>query len=1057
MVALRDEAAEAMEGAIAIVGMAGRFPGARDLDELWANLRQGVESVRFLDAAEMRRLGVPEARIADPAWVPAVAMPEGIEEFDAPFFGINPREAEILDPQQRLFLETCWSALEDAGATPDGQEGVVSVYAGATTSTYLLFHLARNPQVLATVDPLQLLVGNAIDSLTTRVSYKLGLKGASHAVQCACSTSLVAVHLACQSLLDQECDLALAGGVSLNLAQRGGYLHQADSILSPDGHCRAFDAAARGTVFGGGAGVVVLKRLEDALAARDTIRAVIRGSAVNNDGAAKVGYTAPSVEGQAGVVAEALSVSGVDPETIGYLEGHGTGTALGDPIEIQALARAFRPATAKTGFCALGTIKANVGHLDIASGVAGLIKAVLTLEHGEIPPLPHFERPNPRADFAASPVYVNRELRPWPRGAAPRRAAVSSFGFGGTNAHVVLEEAPAVAEKRGREGAGRPHLLVWSAKTEAALEGATERLARHLAAHPEADLESVSYTLLAGRRTFAHRRCAVARGGEELPPRALTAFDPVAPHDRPIAFLFPGQGAQHPGMGRGLYDAEPVYREWIDRAAGRLQPLLGLDLRTLLFPAAGGEEEAGRKLGRTRFTQPALFAVEHALARLWLAKGVVPSALLGHSIGEYVAASLAGVFSFEDALELVAERGRLIDELPEGSMLAVPLAEGEALALAAESAGALDLAAVNEPGRSVLAGSAGAIEALAAALAAKGVAARPLRTSHAFHSAAMDPAVEPFVARVRRVRLSPPAIPFVSNVTGAWIRPEEATDPAYWGRHLRSTVRFGDGVAALLAEPGRILLEAGPGTTLSTLAARRGGGRPAIASLPAAGAGGGAAADLDAFTLALGRLWLAGHPLDVEALFAGREPRRVPLPTYPFERHRYWIEAGIEAGAGASAGSAAPAGAPARPAPATPSEGTAGGQELHPRPSLATPFVAPRTELEAEIAGLWRALLGLREVGVDDGFLELGGDSLLATQLLSRLRSDLAVELPLERIFAEPTVAGIAAAVVAARAASVEESELARLLSEIGGLSEEEVERELAAGGVEAGRGGPNG
>ncbi|HEY3567837.1 MAG TPA: polyketide synthase, partial [Thermoanaerobaculia bacterium] len=462
---------EDLEEAVAVVGMAGRFPGARDLKEFWRNLRAGVESVRFLSREEMAALGAPAGAAEDPAWVPAVAMPDGIDEFDAPFFGISHREAEILDPQQRLFLEACWAALEDAGHAPGSAtaaEEVVAVFAGATTSTYLLFNLARNPQVAATVDPLQLIVGNAVDSLTTRVSYKLSLTGASQAVQCACSSSLVAVHFACQSLLNQECDMALAGGVSINVGQRGGYRFQEDSILAPDGHCRAFDAAARGTVFGGGVGVVVLKRLADALADRDTVRAVILGSAVNNDGGLKAGYTAPAVEGQAGVVAEALSVAGVDPETIGYIEGHGTGTALGDPVEIQALAKAFRSFTPKRGFAALGTVKSNIGHLDIAAGIAGLIKTVLALEHGEIPPSLHFERPNPRIDFAASPVHVNAALTPWKRGAAPRRAGVSSFGFGGTNAHVILEEAPEAPARPSPPG--RPwHLLVLSAKTGAAL------------------------------------------------------------------------------------------------------------------------------------------------------------------------------------------------------------------------------------------------------------------------------------------------------------------------------------------------------------------------------------------------------------------------------------------------------------------------------------------------------------------------------------------------------------------------------------------------------------
>jgi acyl transferase domain-containing protein len=1023
------EGMEGLDGSIAIVGMAGRFPGARDLGELWRNLRGGVESVRFLSRAEMVGLGAPAAALGDPAWVPAVALPDGLDEFDAPFFGISPREAEILDPQHRLFLEACWTALEDAGYVPDAPAGVTAVYGGATTSTYLLFNLARNAQVAATVDPLQLIVGNAVDSLATRVSYKLNLKGASHAVQCACSTSLVAVHLACQALLNQECDTALAGGVSINVGQRAGYRFLDDSILSPDGHCRAFDAAASGTVFGGGVGVVVLKRLEDALAARDAVRAVIRGSAVNNDGAVKVGYTAPSVDGQAAVVAEAISVAGVDAETIGYIEGHGTGTALGDPIEIQSLTKAFRSFTAKRGFAALGTVKSNIGHLDIAAGIAGLIKTVLVLEHAEIPPSLHFERPNPRVDFAASPVYVSRALASWKRDGEPRRAGVSSFGFGGTNAHVVLEEAPAVPV---RTAADRPwRLLVLSAKTGDALAAAAVNLAACLRSRPEIDLGDAAYTLLAGRRTFGHRRIAVCRDALDAaaclaeldPERVLAAVEREEPRDRPLAFLFPGQGAQHVEMGRGLYENEPAFRDEVDRCVERLAPALGLDLRRVLYPDREQREEAERLLARTRLAQPALFVVEYALARLWMSWGIVPQAMIGHSIGEYVAACLAGVFTLEDALSLVAGRGRLIEALPEGAMLAVPLPAAEACQMLD---GDLDLAAVNEPERSVVAGPLAAIERLEARLAGCGLTSRRLRTSHAFHSRMMEPAVGPFVELVRATRRSAPAIPFLSNVTGDFIQPEEATDPAYWGRHLRETVHFTAGIEKLLDEPDRLLLEVGPGRTLTTLAARQAAGRPSIASLRHPREAG---SDLAHLLSAAGRLWLAGHRLDAEKLFAGQQRRRVPLPTYPFARHRYWIE---------------PGDALPLPAMETTARISPTSQVLHARPALATAYVAPRGEVEERVAALWREVLGLAELGAHDSFLELGGDSLLATRLMARLREEFAVELAMERLFERPTIAGVAAALVEARAAAAGD-DLARLLAEVQALSDEELESELTA------------
>src|SRR5882724_9922367 len=658
---------------IAIVGMAGRFPGARDVTELWENLRAGREAVSFPGEAELLARGLDPARLADPTWVRAVSQMEGYDGFDDLFWGINPREAELMDPQHRVFLECAWAALESAGYDPQGVAVRTGVYAGATTSTYLLFHLIGNPRVAA-ADPLQVIIGNAADSLTTRVSYKLNLKGPSHSLSCACSTSLVAVHTACQALLNEECDLALAGGVSIQADAGLGYRYVPGSVVSPDGHCRTFDAQAQGSIFGSGVGVVVLKRLDDALRDRDAVRAVILGSAVNNDGSLKVGFTAPGVEGQAAVISEALAVAGVDPETVSYVEAHGTATALGDPIEIQAVTRAFREYTEKKGFCAIGSVKSNFGHLDVAAGVTGLIKTVLSLEHGEIPPSLHFERPSPKIDFAAAPVYVNAALAPWPQGtpeAPPRRAGVNSFGLGGTNAHVVLEEAPAPTPAVHT----RPwQLLPLSARTPEALAAAGEQLAAHLSGRPAApaappakttELADTAYTLAIGRHEFAVREALVCRDPADAaaclqagdPVRLLTASGPAGSwpeSGRPVAFVFPGQGAQHVGMGRDLYASEPLFKETIDSAADRLAPRLGLDLRRVLYPAPGGEAEAARQLARTAVAQPALLTVEIGLARLLAAWGMRPKAMLGHSLGEYAAAVLAGVFTFEDALDLVA-------------------------------------------------------------------------------------------------------------------------------------------------------------------------------------------------------------------------------------------------------------------------------------------------------------------------------------------------------------------------------------------------------------------
>jgi acyl transferase domain-containing protein len=974
------------EQAIAVIGMAGRFPGARTPEELWRNLRSGVESIRRLSAAELAELGVPRAVRSDPAWIPAAATPEGIEDFDAPFFGISHREAEILDPQHRWFLEVCWEALEDAGYVPDSTEGLVGVCAGMTTSTYLFFNLARSSQIQATVDPVQLIVGNSVDTLTTRISYRLNLKGPSHAVQSACSTSLVAVHTACQMLLRNEADMVLAGGVSINVGQRGGYKYVEDGQMSPDGHVRVFDAQARGTVFGSGAGVVVLKRLEDAIADGDSVRAVILGSAVNNDGSLKVGFAAPGVDGQAEVITEALAVSGIEPSSISYVEAHGSGTALGDPIEIQALNKVYRGTERRNGPCHLGSLKSNIGHLDTASGVSGLIKTILSLQHREIPATLHFTEPNPRADFASGPLRVCSRLSEWKSDGTPRRAGVSSFGFGGTNAHVIVEEAPALP----RAAVSRPwRLLTLSARTPAALEQAAGRLAGYFRRHPETDLGDASFTLLTGRRTFPYRRAVICRDAADAVPclegqqaeRALAAAAAPEPRERPVAFLFPGEGAQHVGMAREVYAAEPVFRQELDRAAELLLPHLGLDLRKVLYPAPDGRAEAKELLARTRLAQPALFAVEHALARLWMAWGVKPQAMLGQGVGELVAACLAGVFSLEDALTIVAERGRLME--------------------------------------------------------------------------ADTPSIEPFLERLRRIRLAAPRIPFVAGVTGTWIRAEEATDPAYWGRHLRESVRFSAGIATLLAEPDRILLEVGPGRALTALAAPQAAGRPAIASL-----GNPAEEGSDVFhlTAALGRLWIAGHQLDPARLFAGQERRRVSLPAYSFERLRYWIEPDRapevepeQETAAARQGIGVPvAGSSAKPV-AVPA------QTLHPRPRLATPFVAPQGEMEERIAELWRRVLGVAEVGIYDSFLDLGGHSLLATQMLSVLREELAVDLPIEEMFADPTVAGVASAVVEAQASASSPDDLAALLAEIQGMSDADLEAELAGaredGREEPGRG----
>lgn len=874
---------------IAVIGLACRFPGSHDSTAFWANLRDGVESITALSEEDLRAAGVQDTLRQDPNYVRMRGIIDGVDLFDADFFGVTPKEAELMDPQHRLFLECAWETFEHAGYDPERFHGPIGVYAGSSTSGYL-FNLFPQGVLLQSAADMAGLLGVEKDSLPTRVSYKLNLEGPSVAVQTACSTSLVAVHLACQGLLAGECDMALAGGVSVNVPQTVGYLYQKSGIASPDGHCRAFDADARGTVGGSGVGIVLLKRLEEARADGDHVWAVIKGSAINNDGAHKVGYTAPRVEGQAKVIRAAHVAARVEPESIRYVEAHGTGTPMGDPIEVTALTRAFRVATDSNGFCAIGSVKTNIGHLDAAAGIAGLIKTALALSYKQIPPSLHFSSPNPEIDFSETPFYVNTKLTDWNPHGNPRRAGVSSFGLGGTNAHVIMEEAPRAAREPRRVDE-RPRLIVLSARSEAALDEMTIRFAAYLQQHPRAEPSDVAYTLQTGRKAFPHRRWVVADTIESAA-RALSRPDSMKRSDRageprPVVFLFSGQGSQYRAMGRGLYAQEPIFREQVDRCAGALASLIGMDIRSALF-----EEEPStdpERLNRTAVTQPALFVLEYALAKLWMSLDVHPQGMIGHSIGEYVAACLAGVFSLDDALRLVAARGQLMQSMPPGSMLAVSMTEAEATSLLRED---VDLAAVNAPNQCVLSGSEPSIRNLQETLANKGIHSVRLQTSHAFHSRMMDPILESFHAQVASAARHAPTLPWISNVTGDWIEPAQTADPSYWTNHLRRTVRFADGIETLCGRPERILLEVGPGRTLCALAQQQINGRPvsALASLSKPRDGSSAASEPSSFLEAVGHLWTTGVAINWSGLYQGERPRRLPLPTYPFERRRFWVE-----------------------------------------------------------------------------------------------------------------------------------------------------------------------
>ena len=879
---------------IAIVGMSGRFPGARNVATFWENIREGRETIRVFTEQELLAAGERPELLRDPAYVRACGYLDDIDKFDAAFFGISPRDAAVFDPQHRLFLECASEAFEDAGYVGAKIGGPVAVFAASGASEYFTYNLVTNEEVLRSIGAWLLRhTGNDPNFLATRVSYELDLVGPSMNVQTACSSSLVAVHLACQSLLNGECDVALAGASTVYPEQLG-YMYRPGEILSPDGHCRAFDAQAGGTVMASAVGCVVLKRLSDAVRDGDSIRAVIRGSALNNDGSDKVGYLAPSVSGQARVISEALDLAGVAPEDVSYIEAHGTGTLIGDPIEITALVQAFGPDVQRQS-CAIGSVKSNIGHAGEAAGMCSLIKTVCALEHRELPPSLHYQTPNPQADLSNSPFFVNASLRPW--SVAPGRtriAGITSLGAGGTNAHLILEEGPnRPSQARGDAGS---QLLLLSSRSGAALDVATRNLASHLRSHSRQPLDEVAFTLMAGREAFEVRRALVASDAVSAaalleagdPQRVVTGKAVREPTS--TAFLFPGGGAQHAGMGAELYEKEPVYREAVDACLSVVQPRLKVDLRRLMFPSPDEAAKADKQLEAPSLALPALFATEYALAMLLQSWGLLPAALIGHSAGEYAAACISGVFSMPDAISLVALRGRLFETLPRGAMLSIALPEEQVRPLLGSE---LSLAAVNGPSLCVASGPVDAIARLESKLVADGIEHARVHIDVAAHSSMLEPILSEFERFCRPIAFQKPKIPFVSNLTGTWITESEAMDPAYWVRHLRNTVRFDQGARTLLATGSRALLEVGPGRTLASLCRQQ--PKKAAVVATALRHPNEAASDVAFLKEGVGRLWVAGIEIDPTRFFGPDSQRRVSLPTYPFERQRYWIDKGVKA------------------------------------------------------------------------------------------------------------------------------------------------------------------
>ncbi|WP_223837423.1 type I polyketide synthase [Bacillus swezeyi] len=977
---------------IAVIGMAGKFPGAKNIDQFWNNILNGVESISFFSDEELKAEGADEALLNDPRFVKAKGIVDEVDLFDAGFFDYTPKEAALMDPQFRILHECVWTALEDAGCDPFSYKGQIGLYTGAGINLEWVMRALHGAKSGEDSKTMETAVLNMRDYLATLISYKLNLKGPSMLVQTACSTSLVSIHLAVQALLNGDCHMAVAGGVSIRLPQKSGYLYQEGMIHSPDGHCRVFDDQAAGTVFGDGAGVVVLKTLEDAVEDGDHIYAVIKGTAINNDGNRKVGYTAPSTKGQVTAIKTALNIAEVDPETITYLEAHGTGTTLGDPIEIEALKQAFQ--TERRGYCRIGSVKSNIGHLNDASGVAGFIKTVLSLKHKVIPPTLNFEKPNAKIDFEHSPFVVNTSLTPWEESHIPRRAGVSSFGIGGTNAHVILEEAPVRETSTDRQPA---ELLLLSAKTESALNKMTDELADYFMKNQHVNLADVSYTMKTGRHVFPYKRAIVGKDISEL---LHTIHENKTEYmksgssqtgSKPIVFLFPGQGSQYVDMARELYDTVSVFRDELDACLDLLQKYMKDDPRAVLF-SDEKNHDAG-KINETEFTQPLLFCIEYALANMLINWGIKPKAMVGHSIGEYTAAALSGVMSLEHALDIVAYRGAVLQSLPPGSMLSVPLSEKDLKPYLGEN---VSLAAVNTADGCVVSGETEEIDALEKVLTKEGHSCRKLHTSHAFHSSMMDPVLEGFKDKLTNFVFHRPSIPFVSNVTGDWITDDQAADPQYWTDHLRGTVRFMDCGTRLKEEIDPIFIEVGPGNALCSFIRKlKQGDNPSVAiqllrhpQEPCS--------DYRYLLTRLGDIWLHGATIDWNTFYRHEQCRVLPLPTYPFERERYWIER---------------TGDQSEAVPANTAEyklATPAGSQSKDWRGNESELNGDLNETEAVLADMWQDILGVHHVSLDDHFFEIGGHSLNATGLISRIHREFGAELTLSDVFSHPTIRKLA-------------------------------------------------
>lgn len=1031
---------------IAVIGMAGRFPKSADLDEFWDNLVHGKECITYYSDEELEEAGIDSSILRHPNYVKAKGEIRGLDAFDASFFGINPKDAELMDPQHRMMLECAWAALEHAGYNPQEAPGSVGVYAGKSMSSYLFLNLYPHIQKMLATGNLQAAIGNDKDSMATTISYRLNLKGPSMAVQSSSSTSLVSVCMAAQSLLTYQCDMALAGGITVGPPERSGYMYEPGGIMSFDGHCRAFDENSSGFVPGNGYGLVVLKRLDDALRDGDTIWSIIKGFAVNNDGSEKVSYTAPSVNAQSEVIFQAQALAEVEASTIGYVEAHGTGTRMGDPIEIQALSQAFRHSTEDTGFCPIGSVKTNIGHLDSAAGIAGFIKAVLMLHHKQIPPSLNFSTPNNAIDFEHSPFYVNTRLQDWQARSYPRRAGVNSLGMGGTNAHVILEEAPERSCLDRTED--KWHLLTVSANTKTSLDENVSNFYRYLQKDDLCPLEDAAYTLATGRKACSHRAawvCSSRQEAVEMLSRYeegtadLYCAEGVATN-RPLVFMFTGQGSQYFGMGQGLYRDEEIFRQHYDRCADGIRRSTGIDILPLMRSKGLGKADGEEALDihETSVTQPLLFAVEYALAQLLISKGLEPAAMIGHSLGEYTAAAVAGVFRLEDAILLVCQRAEWMMGMERGAMLAVGVDRERVNSYLEKE---LALAAVNSPGICVVAGSAPAIEALERRLTGEGIFNKRLTTSHAFHSPLMRPVVEPFRDLLSQIEIHAPSIPIMSCLTGSWLKNEEAVDPEYWVRHITEPVLFMKGMEELLAGPDRLYIEVGPGVTLCGLARQNNRAGDEHLFVSAMKPGSLEEEDGKYLLRAVAQVWAKGGNVQWNKFYAGKQRNRVPLPTYAFSHESYWVYAEPSEVSLSPQPSGFREASANRPAADLDRDGRSAAEiaAKHARPKLSTAYLPPSTETERQLVDILEDQLRLSPVGIDDNFFELGGHSLLATQVLDRVHRQLGVRLPMETIFVQPTVREMAAYLEPSRPSSSQNPAIEELFYELAAMGRTEA------------------